>query len=515
VRSNAAYTVGALCQNTTLDISSYYPSLLTALYPLFQGQNLDNVTDNACGAVARMVMRHPDVAPADQILPVFIFEEVLSKEDELKPHTRQEMIELIRVLNTEIPALNIATSGLAPYLHFNAAPLDPKLPVPALDSNVPIPAEQPPVHNPPPLLDIIPHNGGYILFDAMPFIDIPLDALLEGDMFFHQNVADGGHDQGVAAVQASTDIGDLQGQEFTDFIEQPMVNFFMDKVTGAMYMENRQETLGQGTFGCVHEVTDVNGVKMALKMPTRSTRADIVAHEVNILNRLNDHKGHRNVVTFHGTINDVSGTGLLFDLYHTRDFWELLCTRGALLEEECRYYGKQLINGLAFIHERGVLHCDLKPNNILVASGMVLKICDFGMAEDLNEQDKIPFSNKTSAPGFVAPEIVKFGKHTPALDVFSLGWYCPSSMPESAFEEPPTFPHNEKRQSGGGCTCGDEGHQVKKLRHKDKGKAVIREHVEAAEGYHVKVEDVEAMSEEIRELSEKKAKLQEMFGDGI
>ncbi|KAF9953080.1 hypothetical protein BGZ72_005712 [Mortierella alpina] len=156
VRSNAAYTIGALCQNTTIDISSQYPAILTALYPLFQGQNLDNVTDNACGAVARMIMRHPDVVPVDQVLPVFvqalplkrdyeenepvykllfqlirsqntwvfnnltqlltIFAGVLSKEDELKPHTRQEMIEIIKALNTQFPALNISASPLSTYL---------------------------------------------------------------------------------------------------------------------------------------------------------------------------------------------------------------------------------------------------------------------------------------------------------------------------------------------------------------------------------------------------------------
>ncbi|KAF8976841.1 hypothetical protein BGZ46_007906, partial [Entomortierella lignicola] len=156
VRSNAAYTVGALCQNTNLDISSQYPNLLTALYPLFQGQNLENVTDNACGAVARMIMKHPNAVPVDQVLPVFIqalplkrdfeendpvykllfslirsqnawifanlaqvlaiFAEVLPKEDELKPHTRAEMIEIIKGLNQQFPALNIGASPLSAYI---------------------------------------------------------------------------------------------------------------------------------------------------------------------------------------------------------------------------------------------------------------------------------------------------------------------------------------------------------------------------------------------------------------
>ncbi|KAF9916975.1 hypothetical protein BX616_002266, partial [Lobosporangium transversale] len=156
VRSNGAFAIGALCQNTTIDLSSQYPTLLTALYPLFQGQALPNVTDNACGAVARMIMRHPEAVPLDQVLPVFvqalplkrdfeenepvyqllfslirtqnswvgnnlprllqIFTEVLSKEDELKPHRRQEMIDIIKSLNQQFPALNIGSTSLSAYL---------------------------------------------------------------------------------------------------------------------------------------------------------------------------------------------------------------------------------------------------------------------------------------------------------------------------------------------------------------------------------------------------------------
>ncbi|KAG0199275.1 hypothetical protein BGX28_007434 [Mortierella sp. GBA30] len=156
VRSNGAFAIGALCQNTTVDVSSQYPALLTALFPLFQGQALPNVTDNACGAVARMILKHPNAVPLDQVLPVFVaalplkadfeendpvyklvfslirsqnpwilnniasllrvFTEVLSKEDELKPHTRVEMIEVIKALHEQFPALNIAESPLGACL---------------------------------------------------------------------------------------------------------------------------------------------------------------------------------------------------------------------------------------------------------------------------------------------------------------------------------------------------------------------------------------------------------------
>ncbi|KAK3844617.1 MAG: armadillo-type protein [Linnemannia gamsii] len=156
VRSNAAFAIGALCQNTTIDLSSQYPALLSALYPLFQGQDLSNVTDNACGAVARMIMKHPNVVPVEQVLPVFVqalplkidfeenepvykllfslirsqnawifanlpqlltvFADVLPREGELKPATRLEMIEIVKQLNQQFPALNIASTPLGAIL---------------------------------------------------------------------------------------------------------------------------------------------------------------------------------------------------------------------------------------------------------------------------------------------------------------------------------------------------------------------------------------------------------------
>ncbi|KAG0351166.1 Serine/threonine-protein kinase plk2, partial [Mortierella sp. AD032] len=155
-----------------------------------------------------------------------------------------------------------------------------------------------------------------------------------------------------------------------------IVGVFVDQSTGELFVENRKDVLGRGTFGHVHEVSDVRGVKMALKMPTQHTRAKDIAKEVEFLTRLSANGGHRNVIKFHRTVQDLTGTGLLFELCHPRDFWQLLNKRGALLEEEVRYYGIQLLDGLAFMHDRGILHCDLKPNNILISKGMVLKIAD-------------------------------------------------------------------------------------------------------------------------------------------
>ncbi|KAI9485167.1 MAG: armadillo-type protein [Benjaminiella poitrasii] len=156
VRSNAAYALGILTCNSQIDLSPQYPVILTALHPLFQNQPMPNIIDNAAGAVARLILAHPESVPFDQVLPAFvsvlplkadfaenepvfnclftlfrannpfihsqvphllsIFYHVLSNEDQLNDSTRSELIELLRALNAQQPSLGISNSELAHFL---------------------------------------------------------------------------------------------------------------------------------------------------------------------------------------------------------------------------------------------------------------------------------------------------------------------------------------------------------------------------------------------------------------
>ncbi|KAI8137212.1 armadillo-type protein [Fennellomyces sp. T-0311] len=156
VRSNAAYALGVLTLYSQLDLSTQYPAILTALHPLFHDQSLLNTTDNAAGAVARLILAHPNAVPLDQVLPIFtsalplkadyeenepvfeclfnlfhannpfvlkhlaeflqVFTHVLSSEEQLKEATRAHLIELIRAINAQSPDLNLASTELARFL---------------------------------------------------------------------------------------------------------------------------------------------------------------------------------------------------------------------------------------------------------------------------------------------------------------------------------------------------------------------------------------------------------------
>ncbi|KAI9321271.1 armadillo-type protein [Dichotomocladium elegans] len=156
VRSNAAFALGVLVASTSADLTQQYPAILTALHPLFANQSMGNTTDNAAGAVARLILAHPEAIPMDQVLPVFlnslplkvdfaenepvfnclfhlfrtnnsfvmshvpqflpIFSGVLSNEEQLTEATRAQLIELVRALNAQSPDLNLRSTELGRFL---------------------------------------------------------------------------------------------------------------------------------------------------------------------------------------------------------------------------------------------------------------------------------------------------------------------------------------------------------------------------------------------------------------
>ncbi|OAQ27130.1 kinase-like protein, partial [Linnemannia elongata AG-77] len=90
-----------------------------------------------------------------------------------------------------------------------------------------------------------------------------------------------------------------------------------------------------------------------------------------------------------------------------------------LQEHEVRYFGQQLVAGVAHLHSLGLVHCDLKPLNLLLTENLVLKVGDFGQAQELEEGKNL--RDVVGSLGFQSPEVLKEERLTSALDIFSIG----------------------------------------------------------------------------------------------
>ncbi|CAA3020809.1 mitogen-activated kinase kinase kinase NPK1-like [Olea europaea subsp. europaea] len=103
---------------------------------------------------------------------------------------------------------------------------------------------------------------------------------------------------------------------------------------------------------------------------------------------------------------------------------------GKIPESNVACYTYMLLKGLSHIHEKGIVHCDMKPDNILVFPSVHgstiqnLKIADFGMAKTTEEEEEfIPGAStfNRGALQYASPESISKGIHKPVTDIWSLG----------------------------------------------------------------------------------------------
>jgi serine/threonine protein kinase len=82
-------------------------------------------------------------------------------------------------------------------------------------------------------------------------------------------------------------------------------------------------------------------------------------------------------------------------------------------------YVQQLLAGLQYLHENGVLHRDIKGANVLMDHGIV-KLSDFGLSKIIDSESKKSFSTK-GTPAWMAPEIITQQHYSCASDIWALG----------------------------------------------------------------------------------------------
>ncbi|XP_069840634.1 protein kinase C delta type-like [Dendropsophus ebraccatus] len=119
------------------------------------------------------------------------------------------------------------------------------------------------------------------------------------------------------------------------------------------------------------------------------------------------------------------------------DFNQLLQLRGPLDITDARFYAAEIVCGIQFLHSKGVIHRDLKPDNILVADTGHVKITDFGLAIDNMHGDR----TATSCAGtldYMAPEMLAQKKYSAGVDWYSFGVIL-NEMLTSEREFDPTF----------------------------------------------------------------------------
>jgi hypothetical protein len=183
----------------------------------------------------------------------------------------------------------------------------------------------------------------------------------------------------------------------------------------------RLETeIARGAIGAVWRAVDtVDGQPVAVKRLREEAAAipelvDGFLAEAEILAALD----HPSVLRVRNLVAIAGELALVMELVDGPDLRRRLRADGPLAPPSAAAIGSQVAGALAYIHGRGVVHCDVKPGNILVpAAGDPVRLADFGVARRLDR----PAGATHATPEYVAPEVVLGGAPTPAADVYALG----------------------------------------------------------------------------------------------
>lgn len=173
-------------------------------------------------------------------------------------------------------------------------------------------------------------------------------------------------------------------------------------------------TIGKGKFGSVRMCrSKTSGEVFACK--TLSKGEEAVHREVEIMQHLS---GHASVVTLKAVYEDAGSFYLVMEF----------CSGGRLLDQMARerQYSehraanilKELILVIKYCHDMGVVHRDIKPDNVLLTSSGSLKLADFGLAVRILDGQSL--SGVVGTPAYVAPEVLA-GEYSEKVDIWSAG----------------------------------------------------------------------------------------------
>ncbi|MBN1147880.1 MAG: serine/threonine protein kinase [Anaerolineales bacterium] len=131
---------------------------------------------------------------------------------------------------------------------------------------------------------------------------------------------------------------------------------------------------------------------------------------------------HPNIVTVHDFGLYANQLFIVMEFVPGVDLKTLLKQRGRLGVTETIELMAQACSGIGYAHRAGLVHCDVKPQNMLVTPDKRLKVVDFGIARALtsispDEQTEIVWGS----PQYISPEQAAGGAPSPASDVYSLG----------------------------------------------------------------------------------------------
>jgi serine/threonine protein kinase len=196
-------------------------------------------------------------------------------------------------------------------------------------------------------------------------------------------------------------------------------------VVGGRYRLVR--TIGHGGMGTVWQAHDeVLGRDVAVKEihpPPDMSGGELSEFTIRTFReaRAAGRVAHPGVATVYDVLEEHGHPWIVMQLVHSRTLGEVIRDEGPMPPARVAAIGLQILEALRAAHAAGVLHRDVKPDNVLLAEDGRAVLTDFGIATTEGEAPVTRTGVLVGTPAFIAPERAAGGDARPASDLWSLG----------------------------------------------------------------------------------------------
>eukprot|EP00760_Papus_ankaliazontas_P035895 PhM_4_TR8071/c0_g1_i1/m.49579/K17533/MAP3K19, YSK4; mitogen-activated protein kinase kinase kinase 19 len=189
--------------------------------------------------------------------------------------------------------------------------------------------------------------------------------------------------------------------------------------SGTRYFRSRK-VLGKGAHGAVLLGLTENGLQVALKVQrvntstsgAASARVQRILGEIRMMSQLR----HDNIVAMLDTVIDNDDVIVVQEFVSGGTLGTLLEHFGTLPVKSVQRYLREILHGVAYLHDNDIMHRDLKPHNVLITIDGQAKVADFGAAAKLATMCE----SHVGTPLYMSPEACR-GQTNKASDVWAIG----------------------------------------------------------------------------------------------
>ena len=207
--------------------------------------------------------------------------------------------------------------------------------------------------------------------------------------------------------------------------------------------------VGRGGYSVVYKAHDTKlGTTVAIKLLVPPPVAAISAkerlrREVVALQKLN----HPSIIRIYDLHDDAHWSFIIMDYLHGGTLDQHVARHGPLTEDNAKQVGRQVAEALALTHQHGILHRDVKPQNIMLTNGYHAILTDFGSAKIEGQATFTATGAFVGTMDYLAPEVFNGVRPDGRSDVFSLGmslyFALTGKLPEGGSKHLPPPPREE------------------------------------------------------------------------